>query len=231
MNPTEAATAWEHRPTRRAWWRHLAITLAGVVGWAVALPGSLAVYVILLPTWMALIIALTMGYCGYRLLVQGVCVRDVLRIAQVLRTCPWHILYDVPRDGNERPDQGGSSMGWFEFPDPTGGSDLVPVVFSSHYRTQWWLRRLVPKPTPEQRADITPLWFSGNPWLAGVIAGPGRKDTPRRLHLVRHLPKNEQDKKAVVPPWFPLVRALEQAESARRAQAPGHAPPTPARPE
>lgn len=224
LTATQSATAWNHRPTRRAWWRHLTMTCAGVPGWAIALVGTLYVYVMWLPSWAVVPIVLVLVYCLHRLIVQGVCVRDVLRIAQLLRTCPWRLSHGLPHGTSKRSDQGGDT-GWFEFPDPAGGALALPVVFSSRYRTQWWWKRMMRKATPEQRAEIEPLWFCGNPRLAGVIAASGRNSAPRRLHIVRHLPKSEQDKQAVIPPWAPLIRTLEQAQAAVRV------PSTPTRPE
>ncbi|MER6715338.1 hypothetical protein [Streptomyces sp. NPDC000877] len=64
---------------------------------------------------------------------------------------------------------------------PTVFPDVVP----RHWRVGWWNRRMAPRAKPELKAQISVVWFAGDPRFSGVIAAPASDEsTPRRFRFV-----------------------------------------------
>ncbi|MEV6758765.1 hypothetical protein [Streptomyces sp. NPDC051214] len=184
MNPAEFTTAWDHPPTRRAWMLHMLKNVAGLVGWAgvwIALLGiSLET-----PDWAVWIFLPYWIYSPYRMLIQVGYIPTALSMRRILRTFPWQVLHDVPRGLAEYPGVVGRQYGWFELPNPADPQQRLPLVFTKHYRLNWWSRRLAPRAKPQLKAQIETVWIAGDPRMIGVIAAPTPSgQSPRRFQIL-----------------------------------------------
>ncbi|MEV8014823.1 hypothetical protein AB0O76_00365 [Streptomyces sp. NPDC086554] len=163
----------------------MGMNVVGLIGWIagwIALLG-ISTYT---PNWVVWIFMPYFIYGPYRATVQLRYFRPALRILRILRTYPWQVLRDVPRDLADHPDVQGNQYGWFAFSNPACPEQLLPLVFPQHMRVNWWMRRLAPRAKPKLKAQIEVVWFAGDPRFGGIIAAPtasGR--APRRLHVLR----------------------------------------------
>lgn len=217
VNPTDYPTAWGHPLTRRAWVQHMAMNVAGLVGWIVAWFGQLYVLIVFLSRGFIFVFALTLLYAFYRAIIQLRYFPTAFHIRRVLQEYPWQMLYNVPRGIDEHPDAEDSSI-WIELPDPTGRSEKgVPLTFVKHHRVSWWLRHIGgPRTKPERKAQLEPLWFAGDPRFLGVVAVSTRNGrAPRRLHFLYR--PSAFDRGAVGRQWESVDAA--DLERARRAGA------------
>ncbi|MGW0907193.1 hypothetical protein [Streptomyces sp. NPDC002853] len=158
---------------------------AGLVGWAgiwIALLGislrtpDWAVW-IFLPYWL---------YSPYRMLIQVGYIPTALGMRRILRAFPWQVLHDVPRGLADHPEVVGPQHGWFELPNPADPQQRLPLVFSKHYRLNWWSRRLAPRVKPRLKAQIETVWIAGDPRMIGVVAAPPTRSgrSPRRFQIL-----------------------------------------------
>lgn len=184
MNPIPCRSAWSHLPTRRAWARHIFVSVIGVLGWA-------ACWVLLLavstygPQWIVWICMPYFLYGPYRVAVQVKVVLTAFLMLRVLREYPWMIMRDLPRGLSDRPEVVGSQYGWFEVPNPSRQDQRLPLVFSSHLRTRWWVKRMSTRAKSRLKMQIQTVWFAGDPRFIGIVAAPTRRATaPRRLHVI-----------------------------------------------
>jgi len=217
VNPPDYRTAWDHLPTRRAWWGHMAMNVAGLVGWPAAWIGLLYVLVVFLSRGFAFLFALPLCYALYRAVIQLRYLPTAIHMLRVLQQYPWQLLSHTPRGLDEHPDAEDGGI-WIEFPDPAGRGDKgIPLTFVKHHRAYWWLRHIGgPRTKPEVKAQLEPLWFAGDPRFLGVVAVTGRRGVaPRRLHFLYRPSAFEQ--RAVRRQWDDATP--EDLERARRAGA------------
>lgn len=158
--------------------------VAGLIGWAgiwIALLGiSLET-----PDWAVWIFLPYWIYSPYRMLIQVGYIPTALGMRRILRTFPWQVLHDVPRGLADYPGVVGPQHGWFELPNPADPQQRLPLVFTNHYRLNWWSRRLAPRAKPQLKAQIETVWIAGDPRMIGVIAAPTPSGgSPRRLQIL-----------------------------------------------
>lgn len=186
MNSVDYATAWDHPLTRRAWVGHMAMNIAGLVGWFGTWIGLLAVLVGFLSPGFTFLFVPFLLYSLYRAVLQLRYFPAALRMQCILRTYPWQVLREVPAGLTKRPDVLGRQYGWFELPNPARPEERLPLVFPRHLRTEWWSRRMAPRAKPELKAEIEVVWFAGDPRFIGLIAAPTPNgQAPRRLHVLQ----------------------------------------------
>ncbi|MFF2845454.1 hypothetical protein ACFVT5_03860 [Streptomyces sp. NPDC058001] len=203
-------TAWHHPPTRAAWTLHLVFGVAGTVAWAAVQAGVL-VLALAAPVWTVWLLLPCLLYALYRFVLQVSRVPWAFRMRRVLRHYPWQFLEGVPRGLARHPRATDDGM-WFEFPDPVGGEDNIPLVFLNHHRAHWWLKRIGgPRTSPHLTAQLTPLWFAGDPRFLGVVAVGGRSG-PRRLHLLYQRPA--LDRRCAPGSWGATPVDLDRARRA-----------------
>lgn len=184
MNSTDCTQAWDHAPTRRAWVKHMAVNVVGLIGWPagwITLLGA-SMYT---PNWVVWLFMPFFLYGFYRFCNQLTYFRWAYRMRRVLREYPWQSLEGVPSGLGKHPAAQDDGM-WFEFRNPDDFEEKIPLVFLRHQRSYWWLRRMDgPRTKPERRAQIEPLWFAGDPRFLAVVAAPTRDGkAPKRLHLL-----------------------------------------------
>ncbi|MFF3639607.1 hypothetical protein [Streptomyces sp. NPDC002564] len=186
MNPIHCSTAWEHKPTRRSWIRHLIMNGIGLLGWIAAWFALLAVLIGFLSPGFSFAFVPLLVYSAYRAVIQAFYLPPALQMRRILRTYPWQVLPGVPHGLTKRPDVSGNQYGWFEFPNPGRPEQRLPLVFGRHLRTEWWSRRMASRARPELKAQIEVVWFAGDPRFAGLIAASTpRAEAPRRMHVLR----------------------------------------------
>jgi hypothetical protein len=191
------------------------MNVAGQVFWTAAYPGLF--YVMVVFTSQAFVFAFLpfILYSLYRSLIQLTYFPWALRMRRILREYPWQVLEGVPSGLGKYPGARDDGI-WFEFRNPANPDEKIPLVFIKHQRQHWWLKRMDgPRTKPEQRAQIEPLWFAGDPRFLGVIAAPGRGGkAPKRLHVLYQRPVF--DSRLVPESWGADTADIE---SARRAGA------------
>ncbi|MEW2161833.1 hypothetical protein AB0912_02370 [Streptomyces sp. NPDC007084] len=172
------------------------------------------------PGWVVWIFMPYFLYGLYRVFVQLACFPWAFRMRRILREYPWSILKDVPRGLKRHPEAGDDGM-WFEFRNPRNPGEKVPLVFIRHHRSHWWLRRIGgPRTEPQLKAEIEPLWFSGDPRFMGVVAAPSRDgNAPVRLHVLYQ--RTAFGRTSAGPAW---AADPEDVERARRAGAQASVP-------
>ncbi|MFE4966971.1 hypothetical protein [Streptomyces sp. NPDC056660] len=209
MHPTDHATAWEHAPTRGAWKRHMAMNVAGLIGWPAGWVALIGISTST-PNWVVWIFMPYFLYGFYRFFVQLTYFPAALRMRRVLREYPWQILQAVPSGIGKYPGARDDGI-WFEFRSPSEPEDKIPLVFLKHQRSYWWLRRMDgPRTKPERKAQIEPLWFAGDPRFLAVVAAPGRgAKSPKRLHLLYQRPVF--DRSCAPESWGAEQAAVERA--------------------
>ncbi|MFH8609035.1 hypothetical protein ACH4D5_16305 [Streptomyces sp. NPDC018029] len=185
MNPADHPTAWQHPPTRRAWFLLMVKNVAGLIGW-------IGVWIALLglsteSDWVLWIFIPYTIYGSWRLFVQVFGYFPIaVRKLRVLRTYPWQVLQGVPHGLDTYPDIQGDQYGWFEFPNPAHPEQQLPLVISNHLRVGWWHRRMAPRAKQELKAQIETIWFAGDPRMIGILAAPTPSgQAPRRFKLLR----------------------------------------------
>ncbi|WP_055702589.1 hypothetical protein [Streptomyces silaceus] len=185
MNPSEYVTAWEHPPTRRAWLQHMAMNVVGLIGWLIGWIALLGIST-RTPDWVVWVFMPYFIYGLYRAVVQVGYFPAGLRMRRILRTYPWQVLCGVPRGLAAHPAAQDDGI-WIELPDPTDQEEKIPLVFTSHFRSYWWMRRIGgPRTKPELKAQLEPLWFAGDPRFLGVVAASRRGgEVPRRLRALQ----------------------------------------------
>jgi hypothetical protein len=184
MNPTDPSTAWEYPPTRRAWQRHMAMNVAGLMCWSGAWVALLGITVSS-PGWVAWIFMPYFLYGFYRIFVQLSYFPWALRMRRIFKVYPWSILADLPRGLRSHPQASDDGM-WIEFRNPGSPEERVPLVFIKHHRSHWWMKRIGgPRTDPALKAEIEALWFCGDPRFIGVVAAPSKDGRlPVRLHVL-----------------------------------------------
>lgn len=185
MNPERCRVAWDHSLTRLSWSGHVLRCVVGLLWWLASWFGLLYVLVVHLSPIFALLFVLPLCYCFYRMVVQLCYFRPALRMRRIMRTYPWQVLRSIPHGLADHTEVSSKHYGWFEMPNPAHPQRRLPLVFSRHYCTEWWHRRMAPRAKPALKAEIETLWFAGDPRFIGLIAVPGRSgNTPRRLHVL-----------------------------------------------
>ncbi|MFJ6741358.1 hypothetical protein ACIQOU_20995 [Streptomyces sp. NPDC091279] len=195
MNPADYSVAWEHPPTRRAWWKQLVLCLISPVAWIALWFALLAVLVVFMPEGYgySILFAPFLIYSFYRAYIQLFYIAVVWRTRRVLRVYPWHLFTDSPNGLGDRTDVVGQQCGWFEFPNPARPEEQLPMVFPSHWAVGWWHRRMAPRTKAVIKAQIRVVWLAGDPRFIGVIAAPTSNGTaPRRFRfLTQQMEKTE----------------------------------------
>ncbi|MFF8657688.1 hypothetical protein [Streptomyces huasconensis] len=197
MNLAEIPTAWDHSPTRRAWSLHMSLNVAGLIGWVggwIALLGISTET----PNWVVWIFMPYFIYGFYRAYVQLRYFPAALRMRRIMRAYPWQVLRDVPHGLADLPEIVGPQHGWFEFPSPADPGQRIPLVFTQHFRLNWWTRRMAPRAKPHLKAQIESIWFAGDPRMIGLIAAPTPSgQAPRRFQILdQRLGKGDGDRLA-----------------------------------
>jgi hypothetical protein len=184
VGPVSCPTAWDHPPTRWAWFSHMAMNVTGLIGWIggwIALLG-ISTYT---PNWMVWVFMPYFIYGPYRVLTQLKYFPAAFLMMRILRTYPWQVEHSPPSGLTKRPEVGCRHYGWFEFPNPAVRDQMLPLVFSEHLRTEWWARRMAPRARPRLKAEIETVWLAGDPRFIGLVAAPNRTGkAPRRIHVV-----------------------------------------------
>ncbi|MEU6078983.1 hypothetical protein [Streptomyces sp. NPDC047108] len=185
MKPGEFATAWDHSPTRYAWFRHMAMNLFGLICWVGTAMGAFLL-ALATPTWTVILFGPIVLYAAYRTFVQCAYFVWGARMQRILCNYSWQVLRDVPRGLKDHPSAQSDKGMWFEFRNPANPEEKIPLVFINHIRSYWWLKRIGgPRTKPELKAQIEPLWFAGDPRFFGVVAASGRDaDVPKRMHVL-----------------------------------------------
>ncbi|MFK4065656.1 hypothetical protein [Streptomyces sp. NPDC029674] len=185
MNPADYPTAWQHPPTRRAWFLLMVRNVAGLIGW-------IGVWIAFLGLstgegWVLWIFIPYTIYGSWRLFVQVFGYFPIaMRKLRILRTYPWQVLSGVPHGLNIYPNILGDQHGWFELPNPANRQQLLPLVISNHLRVEWWSRRMGPRAKPHLKAQIETIWFAGDPRMIGILAVPSPNgQAPRRFKILR----------------------------------------------
>lgn len=187
MHPSGYSTAWDHPPTRRVWTIGLMMNTIAFIGWILIAFGVL-VLILLLPTGFVPLLIFPMVYGGYRALIALAFFLVYVRMRRILQTYPWRL--DSASYGLSQHPESPHRDKWIEFANPERAGEQVPLHFLTHYRVNWWGRRMAPRAKPELKAQLDPIWFAGDPRFFGVIAvssGPPSKTAdlkPRRLHLL-----------------------------------------------
>ncbi|GAA3087406.1 hypothetical protein ACFQ0X_19350 [Streptomyces rectiviolaceus] len=213
MNLTDHPTAWDHPPTRRAWFQHMAMNAVGLVGW---IGGWIALLGISTntPDWVVWIFMPYFLYAPHRVYLQlkGYFPAAV-RMQRVLSQYPWQVLADVPRGLGKHPEAPEDGM-WFELLNPESPAEKIPLVFLAHGRQHWWMRRIGgPRTDPRLKAEIEPIWFAGDPRFLAVVAAPGRNaKAPKRLHLLYQ--RTAFNRRTDNAGWDASPAALERARRA-----------------
>lgn len=184
MNPADYPTAWDHPPTRRAWFLLMVKNVAGLIAW-------IGVWILLLALssetrWVLWILIPYSAYGAWRLFVQIFGYFPVaMRERRVLRAYPWQVHSNAPHGLGQYPDVQGDQFGWFEFPNPADEHQQLPLVFANHLRVGWWHRRMAPRAKPQLKAQIETVWFAGDPRMIGLIAAPSANGrAPRRSKIL-----------------------------------------------
>ena len=214
MNPTDHPTAWEHSPTRRAWFKQLTMNAFALVAWIASWFALLAVLSVFLGPGYAVVIAPFLMYSFYRAFLQLFIIAAVFRMKRVLRVYPWQVSDEVPHGLANRADVVGKQFGWFEFPNPARPEEGLPMVFSRHWGVGWWSRRMAPRATPELKAQIGVVWLAGDPRFIGVLAAPtpdGSK--PRRFRFL-HQQTGSDGGRRTVTDWGATTEDLERGRRA-----------------
>ncbi|MFJ3666110.1 hypothetical protein ACIPSE_06620 [Streptomyces sp. NPDC090106] len=164
----------------------MAINTVGLIAWSAAWIGQLYGLVAFLSPGFALLFAPTLCYALYRSVVQLGYFPTAFRMRRVLQFYPWQLLTAVPRGVDEHPAAEDDGI-WIELPDPAGSAHrCIPLTFVSHHRSLWWLRHIGgPRTKAGLKAQLEPLWFSGDPRFLGVVAVSAKNSAaPRRLHFL-----------------------------------------------
>ncbi|AKH86697.1 hypothetical protein AA958_11670 [Streptomyces sp. CNQ-509] len=157
------------------------------IGWILTAFGVL-VLILLLPTGFVPLLIFPMVYSGYRALIALAFFLVYVRMRRILQAYSWR-LDRAPYGLSQHPESPHGEK-WIEFPNPERPGEKIPLHFLSHYRVNWWGRRMAPRAKPELKAELDPIWFAGDPRFFGVIAvssGPPSKAAdlqPRRLHVL-----------------------------------------------
>ncbi|AWW39315.1 MULTISPECIES: hypothetical protein [Streptomyces] len=163
----------------------MAMNVLGLIGWIVGWWALLYVLIVFLSPGFTFLFVLPLGYCAYRFVAQLGYFFPAIRMRRILRTYPWRIVEQVPHGLTEHPDVPGKKNGWFEFANPARSEQRIPLVFPTHFRTEWWHRRMAPRAGARLKQEIETVWFAGDPRLVGLIAAPARSGSgPRRLHVL-----------------------------------------------
>ncbi len=192
MDPDVCTTAWDHRPTRRAWLRHMAMNVVGFFGWVGGWVLLLGVSVYS-ADWLVWVFLPYFVYGPYRALTQLRYFPPAVSMLRILRTHRWQVVQRAPHGLTDRPGVSSEHYGWFELPDYSRPGQSLPLVFTRHLRLNWWCRRMAPRAKPHLKSQIEEIWFAGDVRLAGVIAAPARRGrVPRRMHVIEQR-MNPQD--------------------------------------
>lgn len=217
MHPSDHPTAWEHPPTRRAWTRQTTISILAFIGWFISPWCLVFVLVGFLPTVFVAAFALPICYSAYRACIQPLVISFDFRIRTLLRTYPWR-LDDTPYSLSAHP-KSSFTKPWFEFPHPGRTGERIPMFLHLHYRTGFWDRRMAPRAKPQLKAQLSPIWFAGDPRFFGVMAvtRPGSDKAgpvPRRLHLLVQIGPSKREAPIDVNPWQAAPEDLARARQA-----------------
>lgn len=162
----------------------MSLNIAGLVGWVggwIALLGISTET----PNWVVWIFMPYFIYGFYRAYVQLRYFPAALRMRRIMRVFPWQVRNDAPRGLADYPEVVGPQHGWFEFPNPADPKQQLPLVFSQHFRMNWWTRRLAPRAKPQLKKQIETIWFAGDPRMIGIIAAPTPNgQAPRRFQIL-----------------------------------------------
>lgn len=185
--PGKPLTAWDAPSTRRAWRRHTIRTVLALAAW---IGGWFVLLYITQNTFhlASLVFIPYTVYAPYRLLMLlAGTLPGVFRMRRTLRGHPWR-LFEGAEHGMSAHPAAASDKPWIAVPDPEAPDDpaaRLPLLLVAEPRARWWLRRVRPGATPEQRAEIGVLWCCGDPRGDVAIAVSARPDdkarTPRRL--------------------------------------------------
>ncbi|MEU5096863.1 hypothetical protein [Streptomyces sp. NPDC020996] len=214
MNPSDHPAAWDHPPTRRAWFKYLTASLTAFFGWIAlwfALLAFLAVFVT--PGYTVLFVPFLV-YSFYRAFIQVFSILFAFRTKRVLQIYPWRLFSDIPHGIADRTDVVGRQYGWFEFPNPARPDEQLPMVFPRHWGVGWWGRRMAPKAAPNLKEQISVVWLAGDPRFIGVIAAPspdGRM--PRRFRFL-HQQMRANGTVSSVTDWGATPEDIERSRRA-----------------
>ncbi|MGW6267970.1 hypothetical protein [Streptomyces sp. NPDC055060] len=212
MNAADHPTAWQHPPTRRAWYLLMVKNVAGLIGWV-------GVWIALLrlsldAEWVVWILIPYSIYGSWRLFVQVFGYFPIaVRKLRILRAYPWQVLQGVPHGLTDHPDVQGSQHGWFELPNPADRQQLLPLVISNHLRVTWWHRRMAPRAKPQLKARIETIWFAGDPRMIGLLAAPSPSGrTPGHFKILRQRLAGADQ--ALTTQWGATAEDVERGRSA-----------------
>ncbi|MEU0780188.1 hypothetical protein ABZ341_01260 [Streptomyces sp. NPDC006173] len=152
-------------------------------------------------------------YGFYRVFVQLSYFPWAFRMRRIFKEYPWSIFTDIPRGLGKHPQASDDGM-WFEFRNPDNLDEKVPLVFIKHQRSHWWMKRIGgPRTKAALKAEVEPVWFSGDPRFVGVVAAPSKDGClPARLHvLYQHAAFGRS---SVTPAWTVKVEDVERARCA-----------------
>ncbi|MGW7089513.1 hypothetical protein ACWGH2_39335 [Streptomyces sp. NPDC054871] len=181
-------TAWDDPATRRAWRGHAARTVLALAAWVAV---WFVLYGIMRHVFTLTSVALLAYtvYAAYRLLwLLIAALPDTIRMRGTLRRHPWQLIEGAEHGFSAHP-AAAKSEPWIAVPDPEAPDDpdaRLPLLLVIRPGTHWWIRRMRPRATAEQRAQIDVLWCCGDPRDAVVIAAsasprPAGAKAPRRL--------------------------------------------------
>lgn len=160
------------------------LNVAGLIGW---IGGWIALLVFSTepPNWVVWIFMPYFIYGFYRAYVQLRYFPAALKMRRILRAFPWQVLRDAPHGLADYPGVVGPQHGWFQFPNPADPKQQLPMVFTQHFRLNWWTRRLAPRANPQLKAEIETIWFAGDSRMIGLVAVPARSgQMPRRFQIL-----------------------------------------------
>lgn len=215
MNPADRhPTAWEHPPTRRAWGKQLVMNVAALVAWIASWFALLAVYTVFLGPGFVILVVPFLMYSFYRAFLQLFVISAVFRMRRVLRVYPWQLSHEIQYGLTERADVVGRQFGWFEFPNPARLEESLPMVFGRHWGVGWWSRRMAPRAASELKAQISEIWFAGDPRFIGVLAAPASgRAAPRRLRFLHQQTGSDGGRRGLAD-WGATAEDIERGRRA-----------------
>ena len=198
MKPTDHPVAWDHPATRLAWSKQLAANVLALFGWIALWFALLAILVVFLSAGYTILFVPFLVYSFYRAFLQVFVVPANIRMRRVLRVYPWRVYRDPSHGLGDRPEVVGRQFGWFTFPNPARPEEQLPMVFSRHWGVGWWNRRMAPRTKPEVKAQISLIWFAGDPRFIGVIAAPTSDGSaPRRFRFLDQRTGTDGDRRTL----------------------------------